>query len=206
MLKNLIFDLGNVIIDLDLDRTTLELKQLLGQNLEEQLIAKQCVTIFEDYEKGLCSEADFLATLQSLAPPHIGTRRIIDAWNAMLIGTPKSRLEMLSRLKKQYNVFLLSNTNHTHLQWVYDDLERTHQVTDFDTQFFHKAYYSHLIKLRKPDATIYEFVLQDAQLIAAETLFIDDNAANIAAAKQLGINTYHHRIGDDITAIIDSLL
>ncbi|MFZ4543977.1 MAG: HAD family hydrolase [Saprospiraceae bacterium] len=202
MIKNIIFDLGNVIIDLDLDQTEVELKKIFGEDLSQKLTNAGLDRIFIDYEMGLLGESDFLEKLQSIDSTAISKRRIIDAWNAMLLGTPYARLEMLKQLKNHFRVFLLSNTNATHLDWVYDDLDKTHGVSDFEKQFFHNAYYSHLLKLRKPNLDIFEYVLQDAGIKASETLFIDDNADNIDAAAKVGIQTIHHRIGDEVIQVI----
>jgi putative hydrolase of the HAD superfamily len=206
MIRNIIFDLGNVIIDLDLDRSELELKKIFGKNLGEKLQRAGIQDIFLDYEKGLVSEELFLDKLQSIDQNAISRRRIIDAWNAMLLGTPHRRLHLLKKLKENYRVFLLSNTNATHLDWVYDDLRKTYNISNFEEQFFHKAYYSHLINRRKPDADIFEFVLNDALITPQETLFIDDNADNIATASKLGIKSVQHRIGDEVCALMDSYL
>lgn len=206
MIKNIIFDLGNVIIDLDLDRSEQELKKIFGENLGNKLQSAGLENVFTDYEKGLITESEFLDKLQSVDTNAISRRRIIDAWNAMLLGTPLQRLQMLKKLKKQYAVFLLSNTNATHLDWVYDDLQKTYGIIDFEEQFFHKAYYSHLINRRKPDIGIYEFVLNDAGINAKETLFIDDNADNIASANELGINAIQHLIGTEVCEVIDKYI
>jgi glucose-1-phosphatase len=122
----------------------------------------------------------------------------------MLLQLPKHRLDMLSRLKEKYNVYLLSNTNKTHVDWVDGYLRTVHGFTidDFDKHYFHKVYYSHLIHLRKPNVNCYAFVLQDAQLKPEETLFIDDNAENIMGAKKVGIQTYLHKIGDEIVDVL----
>lgn len=197
-IKNIIFDLGNVIIDLDLAKTDIELEYVLGEDYVDRLNQIEKKDIFNRFEMGLCDEREFVETLQSVANQKVSYRRIIDAWNAMLLRTPMHRLEMLENLKSTYQVFLLSNTNETHLAWVFDDLQKMYGITDFDTRYFHKPYYSHLINLRKPNIEIYQFVLDDAQLIANETLFIDDNYDNIVGAKQVGINTIHHQIGNEI--------
>jgi glucose-1-phosphatase len=202
MIKNIIFDLGNVIIDLDLKRSETELKRILGKDMRQKLAEKGQADIFERYEMGLSSETNFLNTLQSIHNQPVAYRRLIDAWNAMLLRTPMHRLLFLEQLKEKYQVFLLSNTNQTHLDWVYDDLQKTYGITNFEERFFHKAYYSHLIHLRKPNANIYEYVLQDANILASETLFIDDNADNIAGAKSLGIQTIHHKIGAEIVSVL----
>lgn len=197
-IKNIIFDLGNVIIDLDLAKTDSELATLLGEDFIEKLKSQNKQIIFNEFEMGLCSEREFIETLQSVANQVVSYRRLVDAWNAMLLKTPLHRLEMLEKLKSEYQVFLLSNTNETHLAWVYDDLSKMYGILDFDTRFFHKPYYSHIINLRKPNTDIYEFVLKDAGLVASETLFIDDNADNIAGANKVGIKTLLHPIGHEI--------
>jgi putative hydrolase of the HAD superfamily len=124
--------------------------------------------------------------------------RLVDSWNAMLLGTPLKRLEMLEQLKKRYKVYLFSNTNATHIEWVYKDLLLTHGIANFNSQFFHKAYYSHLIGLRKPHAAAFEYVIHDSSMNPAETLFIDDNIDNIAGAESVGLNVHHHPVGHEI--------
>ena len=122
----------------------------------------------------------------------------------MLLQIPVHRFTMLRRLKEKYNVFLLSNTNETHINWVDGYLRTVYNFTieDFDARYFHKSYYSHLINLRKPNTNIYDYVLQDAGLKAEETLFIDDNFHNIEGAKKVGLQTYLHPIGFEIADVL----
>ena len=136
----------------------------------------------------------------------LSIRHLKEAWNAMLLQIPPQRFEMLSRLKEKYHVYLLSNTNKTHVDWVDGYLKTVYgfSIQDFDKRFFHKSYYSHLIHLRKPNDNIYEFVLQDAGIKAENTLFIDDNAHNIEGAKRLGLQTILHPIGDEIVETMKS--
>jgi glucose-1-phosphatase len=206
--KNIVFDLGNVIIDLDIERTWLQLKHWLGDDYELALKnIRPDDDLFIQYEIGKISEDDFFDTLRkitegplSLPTQLVGIRQLKEAWNGMLIQIPPHRFEMLTRLKERYNVYLLSNTNKTHVDWVDGYLQTVYGFTiqDFDTRFFHKSYYSHLIHLRKPNENIYEYVLKDANLVASETLFIDDNAQNIEGAKRVGLQTILHPIGDEI--------
>jgi glucose-1-phosphatase len=200
-IKNLIFDLGNVIIDLDIERTWIQLKHWLVDDYALTLKNIQADTdIFIQYEIGKISEETFFETLRQTSDTPLSIRHLKEAWNAMLLSIPMHRLEMLSALKARYNVFLLSNTNKTHVDWVDGYLKVMHNMSieDFNTRYFHKPYYSHLIHLRKPNKNIYEYVLNDAQLIAAETLFIDDMPANTEGAKAVGINTLLLPIGDEI--------
>jgi glucose-1-phosphatase len=198
MLKNIIFDLGNVIIDIDFPRSEQELKRILTNDLEEKLRNINQNDLFLRYEVGNITETEFLATLKNISEHEVENQAIIDAWNAMLIGFKPARFEMLLRLAKKYNLFVLSNTNKTHIDWVHNDLKNNHNIVDYETNFFKKVYYSHEINLRKPNVEIYEYVLRDAKLIAEETLFIDDNFDNIEAAKTLNIQTIHHLLGNEI--------
>ena len=203
--KNIIFDLGNVIIDLDIDRTWLQLNHWLGDNYEAEL--KKLTAnedIFIQFEVGKISEETFFQTLRNTTEYPLSIRQLKEAWNSMLLQIPETRFGMLSRLKEKYNVYLLSNTNETHVAWVDGYLQTVYGFTihDFDERFFHKSYYSHLINLRKPNENIYEFVLQDANLKAEETLFVDDNFQNIEGAKRVGLQTILHEIGAEIVDVM----
>jgi putative hydrolase of the HAD superfamily len=190
--KNIIFDFGNVLLDIDIPRTFDSLAHHLGEDYRQKLTKIYPEgNLFDDFEVGTIKETFFLETLRSVADTPLSIRTLREAWNAMLMRIAPQRLEMLLRLRQNYRVFLLSNTNETHLEWVDGYLR---QVFDFDIQyfnttFFEKVYYSYEIGRRKPNADIYEFVMQDAQILPQETLFIDDNADNIATAKQLGWQT-----------------
>ncbi|MCB0707210.1 MAG: HAD family phosphatase [Saprospiraceae bacterium] len=204
-INNILFDLGNVIIDLDIPATENALKQLLGPDFKSSFTKNEQHGLFQDYELGLIPESEFIFGFQTLVGEAIDPAEIKRIWNALLVGIPRKRLDMLEQLRKDYGVFLLSNTNHTHLVWVYNYLEKTYGITDFDTRFFDKPYYSHLINLRKPNRDVYEFVLADSQLQASQTLFIDDNLANVEGARSCGMQAYHHTMGD-IVDLMPSLL
>jgi glucose-1-phosphatase len=207
--KNIIFDLGNVIIDLDIDRTWLSLKHWLGDDFEMKLKnVNPNSDIFIEFEIGKISEEEFFETLRQLIDGPLSIKALKEAWNAMLLQIPSQRFEMLSQLKERYNVFLLSNTNKTHVDWVDGYLRTVYNFTiqDFDERYFHKPYYSHLIHLRKPNTDIYDYVLKDAQLEADETLFIDDNAQNIEGAKKVGLQTILHEIGAEIVDVMQPYL
>ena len=203
-IRHFLFDLGNVLIDLDLARSDRMLRALLGERYTASFVANEQAGVFEQYELGQISEADFLTHLRQYG----GTdSELIAAWNAMLIGLPTHRLDMLDELRaKGYGVYLLSNTNATHIDWVTDYLKRAHGITDFSGQYFDKAYYSHLIHRRKPDVATYEWVLQDAGIDAATTLFIDDNLANVEGARAAGLRAHHHADGRDVVAVVREAL
>jgi putative hydrolase of the HAD superfamily len=199
-IKNIIFDLGNVLIDLEIDRTWQSLKHLLGDipaiSADDDL--------FIQYEIGKISEASFFNQLREMADTPLSIRQLQEAWNAMLLGIKPLRFPMLSRLKEKYNLYVLSNTNETHLNYVDGYLKVIYKmdIQMFENQYFIKPYYSHIINLRKPNTDIYEYVLQDAGLKAGETLFIDDNTHNIEGAKKVGLRTMLHPIGVEIAEVL----
>lgn len=204
-IKNIVFDLGNVIIDIDPERTFASLRHLLGDNMTEKLAtAYPAGDIFIDFEVGKIDENTFLDTLRGIADTPLSIREVKEAWNMMLLEIAPQRFDMLARLRQKYRVFLLSNTNSTHIDWV-DGYLRTvfgFTIADFETRYFEKPYYSHIINLRKPNVNIYDFVAADADIVPAETLFIDDNAANIEGAKQAGWQTMLHPIGLEIADVL----
>ena len=204
MPKNLLFDFGAVLLDLDLSATLTAMRPLLGENYFFDYERNRFPKIFEDYEIGAVTETEFFDTLQELAVPGTTPTQLKTAWNAMLGPVPTPRLELLLRLRKNYRVYLLSNTNRTHLDYVYAEFARC-GIIDWDTRYFDRTYYSHLIRQRKPDAACYEYVLRDADLLPGETLFIDDNPANIEAADRLGFQTHLHSDGRDITEVLAHL-
>ena len=109
----------------------------------------------------------------------------------MLRGIPQVKLELLMRLQNEFQVFLLSNTNGIHLHHINEVmLPSINGAKNLDA-YFHKAYYSHRMCKRKPDADIFEQVIEENHLVPEQTLFLDDNAMNIEGAKSVGLKTTH---------------
>lgn len=203
MIKNIVFDFGGVLLDLHYERTFEALSDLMGVALDRQDIPEELATAFTKYEKGLLQTETFMWNIQKHAAKQITEpHKIIKAWNAMLLGWNADRLPWLLRLKEQYRTFILSNTNELHIQWVRKDLKAKHGLEDFESTYFEHVYYSHDMGMRKPDAVIYEAVLAERNLVAGETLFIDDTYENVLAAQSVGIRAIHH---DPSLEIIDQL-
>jgi len=199
MIKNIIFDFGGVLLDLDYNLTYKKMSEITGLEISEDTFPPSIIKVMMTYEKGQINTETFLWNLQkesSKLPPQ--AIDLIKAWNAMLLGWNKERFQFLRELKKDYSLYLLSNTNELHIDWVMKDLEENHLISDFDNHFFDKTYYSHLINKRKPDTEIYKFVLEDAGIKASETLFIDDNLNNVEAARKCGIHAIQHESGKEI--------
>lgn len=184
MIDTIIFDFGNVFINLDIEngyKTALE--QLRIKELPEDIIS-----INKTYEIGKVSTEEFIS-FYAKNFPHLTKTQLIDLWNIILKDFPKHRLEFLKALKKQnnYKLILLSNTNDLHIDWIKDN------ISFYETfkNCFDVFYLSQKIHLRKPNKDIFEFVLNENQLQAEKCLFIDDNADNIATAKSMCIKTWH---------------
>ncbi|OQY02321.1 MAG: hypothetical protein B6I20_07015 [Bacteroidetes bacterium 4572_117] len=188
-IKNIIFDLGGVIMNLDVDKTILAFKDLGMTDVVNDTNLYYKNPIFNDFETGKISETGFLDELGKLLGPNATHKKIKQAWNAMILDIPKDRINFTLNLKDKYRVFLLSNTNSIHQTKFESEFK---QQNDFlFAKLFEKIYYSHKLGMRKPGEEIFNFVIKDSKLKAKKTLFIDDSDQNIATAKKLGIKTVH---------------
>lgn len=198
-IKNLLFDLGGVLLNIDYYKTADAFKKLGVQQFDELYSQAGANDLFEALETGKISEADFYITLQQYCHPSTTKLQIEMAWNAMLLNFRTESLDCLNGLKEKYNVFLLSNTNSIHLTAFNKIFQEETGKTGLD-DYFIKSYYSHQIQKRKPYASTYQFVLNDGGMKAEETLFIDDSINNIEGAKEAGLQVYHllagHKIED----------
>ena len=188
-IRNIIFDLGAVLINIDY-QLTMQAFARLGFNPSVQFTRERQSGIFNRFEKGQITAADFLDELRAINGKPVTDNELVHAWNAMVLDMPMHRFRMLEALRTRYRIFLLSNTNAIHIEavWTYMDSllgpGRWHS-------YFDKAYYSHLMGMRKPDHEIYAHVLKDAGIRAGETLFLDDSPQNLDGAAALGIRTLH---------------
>lgn len=188
-IKNIVFDLGGVLLNLDYLKTITAFKNLGIVNFEDLYSQAEQNDLFNDLEKGLISPTVFLDRIQRFLPSTVSKKEIIDAWNAMLLDFPKERLDFILRMKEKYNTFLLSNTNAIHLDYFHQELLDKHGISTLDSHF-NKVYFSCDMKMRKPDSEIFEKVCDAEQLIPSETLFIDDSIQHVEGAKSIGINAF----------------
>ncbi|MCL7986598.1 HAD family phosphatase [Sphingobacterium sp. lm-10] len=188
-IKNIVLDYGNVIFSIDFQRAQQAFSQLGVQNVEDVFAHKQQNEIFDQFDKGLISPAQFREGIRKIAnAPHLSDADIDQAWNALLIGVPAGKHEVLTQLKSKYRLFLLSNNNEIHYAYCMQHIQEKYGV-ESNTVFFEKTYYSHEMGMRKPDRDIFDYVLHDAQINPEETLFIDDSPQHLATAKSLRIHT-----------------
>ena len=185
-IKNIIFDLGGVIINLDIPKTISEFNKLSNQSFESIYNQLQQTPVFDLFDKGQITEKDFFIELKKALQNDVTDEELLFAWNAMLLDFPKHRLELLSKLKPNYRLFLLSNTNESHVLEFEKTLFASHGYQNLEP-FFEKVYYSCRTNQRKPNADIFESVLNENNLIAEETLFIDDSPQHVEGALTLGI-------------------
>jgi FMN phosphatase YigB (HAD superfamily) len=181
-IKNIIFDFGGVVIDIDYHRTKDSFKDLGAENFDELYSQFQQKQLFSLFETGEINEDDFFSGLKSMLPVSIETEKLIHAWNAMLLDFPGENYEFLKSIKSRYRTFLLSNTNETHLEYYFNRIKEWYGIENMDS-LFEKTYYSCRLGLRKPNPEIFEFVLKDAGLLPEETLFIDDSPQHVEGAR-----------------------
>ena len=195
MIKNIIFDFGDIFINLDKKAIHKELEKIgiLG-------ISDEMMFVIEQYEKGLISSQDFINFFSSKFS--VPSSDLVFAWNSILLDFPLTRLAFLKELSKskKYRLFLLSNTNDLHISWVQENWGL--KLYNEFKNCFEKFYLSYKINMSKPRSEIYEFVLTENNLKATETIFIDDLKENTAAANKLGIHTWNLIPGqEDITQL-----
>lgn len=185
-IKNLIIDFGGVIINLTRNRCVEAFENFGVPDVRDRILNSK--DLFMQIEMGTITSAEFRDGIRDLTRQHLTDQQIDAAWIAMLDDVPAYKLDLLMELRSKYNTMLLSNTNEIHWLWAEKNsfAHNGHQAGDF----FNKIYLSYELNMVKPNADIFEYVLQDAAIDPAETLFIDDAIPNCRTAEALGIRTY----------------
>ncbi len=184
-LEAIIFDLGGVIINIDYDATTRAFQNLGDIDFPTRYTQASQNGLFDEIETGQISAEAFVNELVRILPENIIRESIVDAWNAMIMNVPSEKVSMLMGLKKQYKIFLLSNTNSIHMERVYEEWDKVSEMKM--SELFDKVYLSHEIGMRKPNGEIFEYVVSDQNLNKETTLFIDDSQQHIEGAKSVGL-------------------
>jgi len=187
MIKNIIFDFGGVIYDIDHNLNKIAFEKLGVKDFNLLYSHHIQDHLFEDFETGNLSEAEFRRGFRKYLPKSVSDEELDHALCSLLIGVQWEKLDLLQKLRKNYQIFLLSNTTIIHYRHFIKELNG---ITDF-RNLFHGIYFSHEMGMRKPHRQFYLKVLADHRLKAEECLFIDDLEANILAAKELGFHTYY---------------
>ena len=189
-IKNIIFDLGGIFLNINFALTENAFVNLGIKNFNELFTQHHANALFEDLETGKISELEFYNLLRKEAQINLTDKQIKTAWNALLGDFPIERLEWLEKIKKRYNIYLFSNTNKIHHDAFMLVYEQVTGKKDFDSYFI-KAYYSQEMGLRKPYPESFMYIINEQNLVPEQTLFIDDTIKNIEGAKVLGLQTIH---------------
>lgn len=203
--KNIIFDLGNVLYDIDFTKMYDEFKKLGVPNFESHYTLNKSDELFFNLEKGFINEHEFCEGFRKLMQLPTEDAKIIAAWNSLLIGFRKQSIDWVKANSAKYPTYLYSNTNKIHYDYFIEQFQREVDAVSFNT-LFKKPYYSHEMGQRKPDPASFIYILEKEGLVAAETLFVDDNEPNIIAAASVGLQVLHltegMRIEKDILAYL----
>ncbi|MGF1496662.1 MAG: HAD family hydrolase [Elainellaceae cyanobacterium] len=188
----IIFDLGGVIINIRYANTIEALGRLCEFSVESLYAQHSQVSLFDDYETGRLTSAEFRQGLRQLLCLTCLDQEIDAAWNAMLLDIPRQRIDLLKEVRQRKRIFLLSNTNEIH-KLAFDQIfaDSLGSTSGTISDLFEQAYYSHLMGDRKPNPSIFQRILDENGLNPGRTLFIDDTAQHIAGAQSVGLQTCH---------------
>lgn len=203
-IKNIIFDLGGVIINLDQQRSINEFNNLSNLPFEKFYNQSAQSGFFDEFDKGKIDTPDFLRILKQELNYSGDERHLLEAWNAMLLDVPAHRLDLLVDAKQNYKTFLLSNTCEPHIAAFEQQLYMDHGVKNFE-DYFDKVYYSCRMGLRKPEPDIFLTVLKENNLKPEETVFIDDSIQHVKGAGTCGINAYLLPKGTELSSLLHEL-
>ncbi|MDX1903500.1 MAG: HAD family phosphatase [Thermonemataceae bacterium] len=188
-IEAIIFDLGGVIINIDFNLTLRALEQYTHIRLGEgEYLGKDA--LFYDFEVGKIDEDTFFEQLSRKFELKADKNTLIDAWNALLLDIPQQRVSLLRKLRSQMPIFILSNTNSTHIREV-ENILRSQTDAQNLSDLVQKPYYSFEMGKAKPEKAIYEQLIEECNLIPQKTLFIDDSLKNLEGAKQVHLQTLH---------------
>jgi putative hydrolase of the HAD superfamily len=199
--ENIIFDLGGVLLNIDYFKTESAFQDLGFGQFKKMYNQYSANPLFEQLETGSVSNEIFYEELIKMSEGTINRHQINQAWNAMLLDFRKQSLAFLKELSKKHQLYLLSNTNAIHHEAFMKIFTTEFGESSFGNYFI-KAYYSHVLGLRKPEKNIFEFIMLDANLNPQQTLFIDDSYNNIETAHNLGFRTHLLLPGEQIEDLL----
>ena len=202
-IRNIVFDLGNVIINIDPDLTLQQFRELGVVNFDEMYTIMRQTDIFDRLDTGKITLPEFRQAVRDFAQISLADEWIDEAWCAMLLDFQEENVKLLQKLRtKGYKLYLLSNTNQIHIDY-YTKYLKQQFGRDLLSELFDCTFYSHEIGYRKPNREAFEYVLRYERLKPPETLFIDDLEHNIIGARQTGMQAYHHPKGDRLVDLFE---
>jgi len=204
-LRNIIFDLGGVLLNLDVQKTFDAFGEM---GLTKEIMMKRYdreENFFLQFEKGKISANEFRASIRKMIGNSVSDEKINYAWNEMLRGFRDDTIRLLSDLSGKYSLYLLSNTNEIHLPVYSEQFRETSGGIDLQNYFI-KSYFSHEIKSRKPELESFGYVLKDASLEPTETLFIDDFEENCITAREIGLVAHQLKPEENLRDVLGRYL
>lgn len=194
--KNILFDLGGVIYDIDPQLTQNAIQALLPSNELATFYSKTSqISAISDYEMGKMDTPTFIRKVKEELGLEVHDKVIADAWNALLVGLVEGRVAQIQSLKGKYNLALLSNTNDLHFTYIQKDCQPIYDLMD-------RCFFSFLMGMRKPNADIFEKVLTEMNWKREETLFIEDSPPNILGAEAIGLPVFPIRALSDFEELM----
>ncbi|WP_369384657.1 HAD family hydrolase, partial [Phocaeicola paurosaccharolyticus] len=204
-IRNIIFDFGGVILDLDRENAVRKFKSIGVNKADEYLDKYHQKGIFLQCENGEIGEMEFVEKLRALCNKDLTYQQVYDGWNAFIVNTEKYKLDYILSLRQRgYKVFLLSNTNPFVMKWARSK-EFTEEGLSID-HYVDRAYISYEIKSVKPDRKIFEYLISDSGILPEESLFVDDGEQNIEAGNKIGFKTLLTKNREDWRDKIEKLL
>ena len=200
-IRNIVFDFGGVIIDIDPYAIVNQMNKM-GFSVVDKMKEPAFLEIVKRIEKGIINASTFREEVKNYLNISISDAFFDEMWNSMLYDIPERRINLVKQLKQNYHVYLLSNTNEIHYDMFVRDLQLRYGYREFDN-LFDKAFFSFALHLAKPDPDIYRFVLDSYDMLPEQTLFIDDTDENIESARSLGIHTLKVEMGSRIVDLFE---
>ncbi|NPD46964.1 MULTISPECIES: HAD family phosphatase [unclassified Lentimicrobium] len=187
MIKNIIFDFGGVIYDINHNLSKIAFEKLGVENFDELYGHQIQAKTFEKMERGELELDVFRDELRKVIPKNVSDQQIDDAWCGLLLGFDTKKLDLLKSIGRNYRIFLLSNSNEIHYMRFIEELNEYFNFRSL----FEDVWFSHEKGMRKPEPEFYMGLLINNDLKASESLFVDDLETNIFAAKNIGIKTHY---------------
>lgn len=194
-IKNIVFDFGGVLVDISREQAVRRFQEIGVKNADNILGIYKQEGIFLALEEGKLSREDFYKELRKLTGENMTDEEIDYAWLGFMLPVQQERIDFLTKLKKKYRLFLLSNTNPIIMSWA-NSPGFTSAGKPLE-DYFDKLYFSYQLGVIKPEKLIFEKMIQDSGINPSETLFIDDGKANVDMGASLGFKTYQPVEGED---------
>lgn len=203
-IRNIIFDLGGVLLNID-PKKTIDALAALGM---DQLISHHGLSydheIFYQMEQGKVTPEEFRNGVRKLLPQDVSDDQIDDAWTAMLLDFPAVRVQLVKNLQKEFRIFLFSNTNAIHVAKYHANFRKQHGFEV--SSLFEKDFYSNEIGYRKPSQESFQEIIRLSGINPEESIFIDDSKLNVDAAIVSGLNGFWLEPGQKIEILLENYL